>query len=171
MLHKPRGYVCTTSSKEGKSVYDLLKDVPHNVVCIGRLDKKSEGLLLFSNDGELVYRLTHPSFGHSKVYHVIVSGDLDETAMERLNEPMVIDGYRTRPARVRKLRPGEKPGRVCLEFTLQEGRNRQIRKMCESLKLTVHRLKRVQVCDVKLGGLRAGDFRDLNAKELRKLQA
>jgi len=170
MLNKPRGYVCTTSSKEGRSVYDLIRSIREKVVCIGRLDKKSEGLLLFSNDGELVYQLTHPSFAQEKKYHVMTSGTLNESVMKKLNSRLKIDGYLIQAAKVHIVRPGEKPGRSLLEFTLKEGRKHQIRKMCEAAGLTVHRLQRIQVKHIKLGGLKPGDWRDLSSAELYKLK-
>lgn len=170
MLYKPRGYVCSTSEAEGKNVYSLLKNVTERVVSIGRLDKNSEGLLLFSNDGDLVYRLTHPSFDIKKIYNVTVSGNLSSLALRELNKPMKIDGYTIQPAKVIILRPSQKEGRLVLEFTLHEGRNRQIRKMCEQVGLNVHRLVRIQVKKLKIKGLHPGDYRDLTKNEIEALK-
>jgi pseudouridine synthase len=169
LLYKPRGYVCTTAEGEGKTIYTLISDIGQKLVPIGRLDKKSEGLLLMSNDGELVHRLTHPSFGHSKTYHVMVSGPFTDKTLQALNRPMQIDGYKIQPAKVCVLRPGKKTGRIFLEFVLKEGRKHQIRKMCEQNHLEVHRLIRVQSGHLTLAGVRPGTWRELSAKEVRSL--
>ncbi len=170
LLYKPRGYVCTTAEGEGKTIYELISDIEQKLVPVGRLDKKSEGLLLMSNDGELVHRLTHPSFGHTKTYHVMVSGPFTNETLVALNRPMEIDGYNAQPAKVRAIRPGEKTGRILLEFVLKEGRKHQIRKMCEQHRLEVHRLIRVQSGHLTLAGVRPGEWRELSSKEIKSLR-
>lgn len=168
MLYKPRGYLCSRAG-QGKTVYELLDAADSQLVPVGRLDKDSEGLLLLSNDGDLVHRLTHPRFEHEKVYRVTVSGPLDDLRLRTLNQPIVIDGARTRPAQVTLLRHGEKPGRLVLEIILKEGRKRQIRHLCSHAGLRVHRLVRTRTGVLTLKGLKPGQSRALSGRELRAL--
>ena len=140
IIYKPRGYICSKSAHQGKTVFELLKNIPESLVTVGRLDKNSEGLLLMTNNGGLANLLTHPRYEQSKVYEVTVSGHIDKRVMEHLNSAMVVDGHRIRPAKVRKLRLSSRPNRHVLEFILQEGRNRQIRHMCSAVGLRIHRL-------------------------------
>ncbi len=169
LLHKPRGYVCTRAGNEGRTVFDLLRELPERLVPAGRLDKDSEGLLLLSTDGDLVLRLTHPRHGHRKTYRVTVSGPLGTETLERLNAPAVLDGRRLRPAGVRRLRAAGVPGRTVLEFTLHEGHNRQIRRLCEAAGLTVHRLVRTALGPLSLRGLPVGAWRELTPAEHKAL--
>lgn len=171
LLHKPRGYLCTRAEHEGKTVYDLLHGVQAPVVPVGRLDKNSEGLLLLSDDGALVNELTHPRFGHEKTYQVTVSGDLSAKTIETMSKGMVLDGYRTRHAEVRLARKNAGTNRYVLEITLREGRNRQIRKMCDRVGLTVHRLVRRSIGNLTLRGVTPGRWRILTQQELRALRA
>lgn len=170
MLNKPRGYICSKSSREGKSVMKLLPPELQSLVPVGRLDQDSEGLLLLSNDGNLALRLTHPRFEVQKRYHASVSGTLDAKTMDFLRSPMPLDGRPIIPAEVHKLRAGLKANRHLLEFIIREGRNRQVRRMCENAGLKVHRLSRVQVGSVTIGGLRPAQWRDLTKNELASLQ-
>jgi len=170
ILNKPRGYVCTSSKKEGRNIFELLKGINTKLSTIGRLDKNSEGLLLLSNDGELVYQLTHPSFEQEKIYQVMISGKFSKEVLKKLNERMLIDGYMIKEAKVRLLRPGVKENRFLLQFVLKEGRNKQIRNMCELNGLTVHRLTRVQVKKLTLKGIRPGKWRYLTVKEIQELK-
>lgn len=169
-LNKPRGCVCSAADGDGRTVVSLLRGVSERLVPVGRLDKNSEGLLLLSNDGELTLRLTHPRYEHEKTYRVTVSGAVTEAALAILRSRLVIDGYRIRPARVEFVKAGDVPGRSVLLFVLREGRNRQIRKMCEAAGLTVRRLVRTGIGNLALGGLRPGAWRDLTPVELRELQ-
>ena len=166
MLNKPRGVICSTSPRQGKTVFELLDGIEERLVPVGRLDKNSEGLLLLSNDGALVDELTHPSHNHPKTYHVVVSGRLAPETIRKLRSPMEIEGYRIRPVDVKLLRAGATKGRTVLEFVLREGRNRQVRRMCEQCELLIHRLTRVSVGTLTLAGLRPGQWRDLTADEL-----
>jgi pseudouridine synthase len=168
-LHKPRGYVCSASPCDGRSIYELLPGTPPRLVYAGRLDKDSEGLVLLSSDGDLVNRLTHPRYGHTKTYRVTVSGKVTPPVLTRLNAPMVIGGYRTRPARVVAVAPATVPDRLILEFTLSEGRHHQIREMCAQVGLTIHRLVRTQVGNVTLRGLKPGQWRRLTPAEVNAL--
>jgi len=168
-LNKPRGYVSTMSDEKGrKCVADLVRDVPERVYPIGRLDLDSEGLLLLTNDGELANALMHPRCGIEKVYVVKVRQVPDEEQMKRLNESMVIDGYSIRPCRVSCPEPIYP---TKLRFILSEGRNRQIRKMCEQVGLEVTRLKRIAEGPVRLGALHSGAWEELEGKELSDLLA
>ena len=168
MLYKPRGYVSTMKDERGrKTVADLVRDCRARVVPVGRLDYNSEGLLLLTNDGEFVHALTHPKHEVEKHYEVRVRGRLDQ--IQRLSEPMEIDGYRIRPATVVVLEQDERSAK--LRLTIHEGRNRQIRKMCEQCGLEVRRLKRVAVGEVPLDPrLKSGAWRDLTPDELAYLQ-
>jgi pseudouridine synthase len=170
LLHKPRGYVCSRVGQSSRSIYELLAGVPERVVPAGRLDKDSEGLLVLSNDGDLVNRLTHPRHGQVKVYRATVSGSLDGRVLDRLNGRLVIDGYRIQPAAVTRVRLGQKAGRAILEFRLAEGRNRQVRKMCAAVGLRVHRLVRTASGPLSLRGLSPGEWRDVTPAELKELE-
>lgn len=170
MLNKPRGYVTTMSDEMGrKCVAELVKDIPARIYPVGRLDRDSEGLLLMTNDGEFANKVTHPSKHVYKVYRVTVRPAINEEQLVEMSSGMVIDGRKTAPAEVRVVQREE--GRCVLEIILREGRNRQIRKMCEQLGLEVPRLKRIAVGQVKLGGLKSGAWRELTKDEVYRLQA
>ena len=170
MLHKPRGYVTTMSDEMGrKCVAELVKDIPVRVYPVGRLDRDSEGLLLMTNDGDFANKVTHPSKHVYKVYRVTVRPSVNEEQLTKMSSGMVIDGKKTAPAEIRVVTREE--GRCVLEVILREGRNRQIRKMCEQLNLEVPRLKRIAIGQVKLGGLKAGAWRELTKEEVHRLQA
>lgn len=168
LLHKPRGYITTLSDDRGrKCVTDLLRDVPQRVYPIGRLDKDSEGLLLLTNDGEFANLMMHPSHHIPKYYRVTVRPSVSDAQIAQMAQGMMIDGRQTAPAKVRVLEKQE--GRVVLEIVLYEGRNRQIRKMCEQLGLDVARLKRTAMGPVRLGMLPQGKWRALTAEEVERL--
>lgn len=168
MLHKPRGYITTMSDEMGrKCVAELVKDVGERVYPVGRLDRESEGLLLMTNDGEFANAMTHPTKHVPKTYRVTVRPSITEDQLTALTKGIMIDDRMTAPAEVRVLTKEE--GRVVLEIILYEGRNRQIRKMCEALGLEVARLKRTAVGSVKLGMLPQGKWRELKDEEVHKL--
>ena len=168
MLHKPRGFITTMSDEQGrKCVASLVQDVKERVYPIGRLDRESEGLLLMTNDGEFANNLMHPAKHVNKNYRVTIRPDITDEQITKLITGIDIDGKMTAPAEVRILE--KQPGRVVLEIIIHEGRNRQIRKMCEELGLEVARLKRVAIGSVKLGMLPQGKWRDLTEDEVRKL--
>jgi 23S rRNA pseudouridine2605 synthase len=170
MLYKPRGVLTTMSDDRGrKCVPQLLRDVPERVYPIGRLDKDSEGLLLLTNDGEFANLMMHPSHHIPKTYRVTVRPSVSDAQIAKMTEGMEIDGRMTAPTEVRVLDREE--NRVVLEVVLHEGRNRQIRKMCDALGLEVARLKRTAMGPVKLGMLRQGEYRELTAEEVQKLRA
>lgn len=170
MLNKPRGYVTTVSDElDRKCVMDLLTDVEERVYPVGRLDRNSEGLLLFTNDGEFANNIMHPSRHISKTYHVTVRPDISDEQLVRLSEGVEIDGRKTLPASV--VVKEKETGRVVLLITIREGRNRQIRKMCEAVGLEVARLRRISIGSLKLGMLKPGTYRELTSEELRVLRS
>lgn len=169
MLHKPRGFVTTMSDEQGRRcVADLVEDVGVRVYPVGRLDKDSEGLLFLTNDGEFANNMTHPSKHVPKTYRVTVRPAINEEILNRLTTGIMIDGKKTLPADIHVI--SEEKNRVVMEIVLIEGRNRQIRKMCEECGLTVARLKRVQIGPVKLGMLPQGKWRELTPQELKSLK-
>lgn len=170
MINKPRGYVTTMNDEMGrKCVAELVKDIPARVYPVGRLDRDSEGLLLMTNDGDFANKVTHPSKHVYKVYRVTVRPGINEEQLIKMSSGMVIDGRKTAPAEIHVLQREE--GRCVLEIILREGRNRQIRKMCEQLGLEVSRLKRTAIGQVRLGGLKSGSWRELTKDEVHRLQA
>ena len=168
MLNKSRGYVTTVSDELGrKTVMDLLPDFGCRIYPVGRLDKDSEGLLLLTNDGSFTNCMTHPSHEYAKVYRVTVRPAVNDEILFNLRNGIEIDGRKTAPCEVTVLT--EEENRVVLEFILHEGRNRQIRKMCESQGLEVARLKRISIGPIKLGMLKQGDYKELSEQDVKKL--
>lgn len=168
MLHKPRGYVTTLSDEKGRAnVSSLVADCGVRVYPVGRLDMDSEGLLLFTNDGEFANRLMHPSHQVEKTYGVLVTG-FAPGKEDLLARPIVLDGYRIRPPKVRLLEA--KGDRAQILVTIHEGRNRQVRRMCENAGLRVLRLKRMEEGGVRLGTLPEGKWRYLTEEEVEKLK-
>ncbi|MBQ7597540.1 MAG: rRNA pseudouridine synthase [Clostridia bacterium] len=169
MLNKPRGFITTMQDeRERKCVASLVENAPAHVFPVGRLDKDSEGLLLFTNDGDFANALTHPSKHVPKTYRVTVRPSVSETQLTALTQGVIIDERKTAPAEVRVITSEE--NRVVLEIILYEGRNRQIRKMCEQVGLQVARLRRIAIGSVKLGMLKTGDWRELTEDEVRRLE-
>ena len=170
-LYKPRGYVTTVSDELGrKTVMDLVKDVPARLYPVGRLDKDSEGLLLMTNDGAFAHAMMHPSSGISKLYRVTVQPHADEQQILKMSEGVVLDdGTKTMPCTINVV--VDEPGRTVMEITLKEGKNREIRRMCEAVGLQVVRLKRNAEGVVKLGMLQPGKYRELSKQELTGLRA
>ena len=166
MLHKPRGFVSTMSDElSRKCVADLVRDVPAKIYPVGRLDKDSEGLLLMTNDGDFSNAILHPSRHVEKKYRVTVKPKANENQLVKLSSGMEIDGYKTEPARITVLKDVE--DRTVLEVIIKEGRNRQIRKMCEQVGLNVARLKRISIGQLKLGMLQPRQWRDLSIQEVK----
>ncbi len=169
MMNKPRGYLSSTSDDRGrKCVTDLLDGVKARVYPVGRLDLVSEGILLLTDDGDLKNKLTHPSHSIPKVYRVKVEGAVSGEQFEILTSPLVIDGYAIKPVEVEIT--GEDERGTVLKMTLYEGRNRQIRKMCEQAGLVVKRLSRVSIGDLKLDGMPVGKWRYLTDDEVEYLR-
>ena len=165
MMNKPRGYLTSTSDDRGrKCVTDLIEGVDARIYPVGRLDLLSEGMLLLTDDGELKNKLTHPSHSLPKVYRVKVLGEVTEEQYGILTSELVIDGYKIRPVTVNVAEKDES-GTV-LKMTLFEGRNRQIRKMCEAAGLVVKRLSRISIGNLKLNNLPVGKWRFLEKEEV-----
>jgi len=166
MLNKPKGYVCTLNDEKGrKNVTELVKTLGTRVYPVGRLDMYSEGLLLMTNDGDFANRVMHPSHEVSKTYLTWVEGEDIGLAMEYLRCPMEIDGYIISPAEVELYELYS--GGAVLAITIPEGRNRQVRKVCEIAGLKVKRLLRVSEGGLKLGELKSGNWRHLSADEIK----
>ena len=165
MLNKPKGYVCTLNDEKGRrNVTELVKELGQRVYPVGRLDMYSEGLLLLTNDGEFANRVMHPSHNISKTYLTWVEGEDIGLAMEYLRCPMEIDGYVISPAEVELYELYY--GGAVLSITIHEGRNRQVRKMCEMVGLKVRRLLRIREGGLELGELKSGSWRHLSAEEI-----
>ncbi|MCF6179652.1 MAG: rRNA pseudouridine synthase [Geopsychrobacter sp.] len=169
MLNKPTGYICSMHDPEGRRLaIDLLPTDLGRLYPVGRLDYNTEGLLLLTNDGALAQHLTHPSHHVAKTYLVKVRGWLDESGRKKLQEGVLLDDGRTAPAGVNAIR---RSGKNCwFELTLREGRNRQVRRMCDAVGLSVVRLKRISLGNLNLGELKSGLFRILNESELSNLK-
>ena len=169
MLNKPRGYVTTLKDEKGRrTVAELVSEPGVRLYPVGRLDMNSEGLLIMTNDGELAERMMHPRGGVEKCYRTTVTGEDIPAAAEKMKESMLIDGYRTRGARVEIERLTDKCG--VLLVAIGEGRNRQVRKMCEQVGLRVTRLCRISEGGLKLGNLRSGEWRELTRAEIARLK-
>ena len=168
MLNKPRGYLSSTSDDRGRKCVTDLIDIDARIYPVGRLDLISEGMLLLTDDGELKNRLTHPSHSLPKVYRVKVGGEVSDGQLELLSSPMEIDGYKIKPVTV--VRGECDDSGTVLKMTLVEGRNRQIRKMCEQAGLTVKRLSRISIGNLKLNNLPQGKWRYLDSDEVEYLK-
>lgn len=175
LMYKPRGYITTRSDPQRRpTVIDLLTTggVREYVYPVGRLDYESEGLLLLTSDGDLAAKLTHPSHGIPREYEAKVLGVPDAHEMERLAKGIVIDGRKTAPAEITLLKVTEGTGRqhAVLSIVIHEGRNRQVRKMCEAIGHPVDRLRRVRIGPIVDEHIRPGEFRDLDAREVAALK-
>ena len=169
MLNKPRGYVTTMHDEQGRPcVTALIKEIPVRIYPIGRLDMDSEGLLLMTNDGELANKLTHPKHEIPKIYHVKIAGTVTQDQLKALSKPMNIDGYVIQPVEVKLI--SIQQDHCVLRMTLYEGRNRQIRKMCQSQKLSILTLRRIAIGDLELGNLAPGQWRYLTQSQVQYLK-
>lgn len=169
MLNKPRGYVTTLSDERGRrNVAQLVSSAGVRLYPVGRLDMDSEGLLIMTNDGELANKLMHPSHSVKKTYETTVRGTDINKALPVLRSPLEIDGYRIRPAEV-EVKDYE-DGAYILHITISEGRNRQVRKMCDAAGLKVMRLRRISEGELHLGELPTGKWRELSENEIRQLK-
>lgn len=160
MLNKPTGYVTTSAQTEGKTVYDIIR-VPERIFSVGRLDKDSSGLLLLTNDGEIAFRLAHPSFEHEKEYEVTVHGSITKGALKKLQDGVKLWGIKTMPARIIKT------GRSSFNIVLHEGRNRQIRRMCRKIGFPVKTLNRIRIGKIILGDLQIGRWKYLKREDFK----
>ena len=169
MLNKPRGYVTTLSDEKGRpTAAQLVAGCGQRVYPVGRLDMDSEGLLLFTNDGAFANRNMHPSHEIQKTYLVQVTGFSPEK-FQRLHAPVTLDGYTIKPPQLHLLATNGEQGNF--EITIHEGRNRQIRRMCEMAGMQVRRLKRIREDTLELGTLPTGQWRYLTEEELQKMAA
>lgn len=173
IFYKPRGFVCSTNEEQGDTIYKYLRGIKGKLSTAGRLDKDSEGLLILSTDGELINTLTHPKFGHTKEYIVEASGRFSQYTYDKLNSRMEIDGYMIQPAKVDYLeRLPDEFGYAhhLLRFTLTEGRNLQIRKMCAEVNLKVNHLMRVAINRLELPeDMAPGEWRDITPEQMSLL--
>lgn len=168
MLYKPRGFISTMRDEFGrKCVANLVRDIPARVYPVGRLDKDSEGLLLMTNDGDFSNEILHPSKEIEKKYRVTIKPKITEDQLIKLSSITKIDEYKIKPAKINILKIAE--DRTVLEFIIKEGKNRQIRKMCEQAGLKVARLKRIAIGNLKLGMLQPGKWRELLPQEIKML--
>ena len=175
MLNKPRGYVTTASDEKGRpTVVELCDGVGERIYPVGRLDMDSDGLLLLTNDGDLANKLTHPKHEIPKIYHVEVEGQVERAVIKKLSSAMVIDGYEILPVKteVHSIKADTRKGdTTVLRMELYEGRNRQIRKMCEQCELKVKRLTRVAIGDIRLQNLKSGQWRYLTKTQVEYLKS
>lgn len=170
LFYKPKGCITTVSDEKGrKTVYDYLQDlnIPH-LIPVGRLDYDTEGMLLMTNDGDLAYKLTHPSFEVPKTYLVKVEGEMPEHKLAQLRKGVTVDGEKTKRCKVKLLE--YKNGESKIQITITEGKNRQIRKMFDAVEKEVKFLKRIAVGELRLGGLARGGYRYLNDDEIYYLK-
>ncbi len=169
MLNKPAGCVTTVSDDRGRAtVMEYVADIPERIYPVGRLDYNTEGLIFFTNDGDLAYSLTHPKYEKIKVYEVLVKGIVLHGAVDRLMRGVYIDGKKTAPAQAEVIehRRNTSLVRICIH----EGRNRQIRKMCDAVGHSVIALRRVAVDGIELGNLEVGKWRHLTRTEVERLR-
>ncbi len=168
MLNKPRGCVTTVSDEKGRNtVMEFVGDIQERIYPVGRLDYNTEGLLILTNDGDFTYALTHPKHEKEKVYEAIVSGIMLHGATDKLERGVYIDGKKTSPAKVEVKEHRRNTSLV--EITIHEGRNRQVRKMCEAVGHEVLALRRTSIAGVELGNLKEGKWRHLTEVEINKL--
>ena len=166
-LNKPKGYACTAQDEKGrKTIYDLI-DSEERLFSIGRLDYDTEGLILLTNDGDFANKVAHPKFNIDKEYRVTVEGEIKESEMAVMRKGVVVDGQRMPSAIVNFI--SYENGYTKLSVIIDEGQNRQIRRMFEAIGKTIKLLKRVRIGQVRLGGLRRGDYKDLTEVELNSL--
>lgn len=169
IMNKPRGYLTSMTDDRGRRcVTELLPQSDKRIFPIGRLDLNSEGLLLFTDDGRFANEMMHPSHQVSKTYRVTVRPDITDEQAAKLSEGVYIDGRKTAPAEIRVLT--KEKNRVVMEIVIREGRNRQVRKMCEAVNLDVARLKRTAIGPIRLGMLKPGTVRELTKEELKAIR-
>ena len=165
ILHKPRGYLTTVFDPEGrKTIMDLIQDCSERVYPVGRLDYLSEGLLLVTNDGELGNQVIHPSKKITKVYEVKVFGAINEAILKLLRKGVIVEGVLLRPKNVRVIK--QLPGKTWLEFQLEEGKNKEIRKICNNVGIIIDKLKRIAIGGLVLEGIAPGSYQYITKKKL-----
>jgi 23S rRNA pseudouridine2605 synthase len=168
ILNKPSGYLCTAKdTHDRKTVFDIVK-TKERLHTIGRLDKETEGLIILTNDGELTQRLTHPKYKIDKIYRAVVNGAINKAAIKNLEKGVVIEGYRTAPAKVRCVESGKTQS--VIEIIIHEGKKRQVRLMCKAVGFPVIQLKRIAVGNISTGNLGVGKYRLLTEEEIKYLK-
>ena len=166
-LNKPKGYACSASDEKGrKTIYDLVK-CEERLFSIGRLDYETEGLIILTNDGDFANRVAHPKYSLEKEYRVTIEGEMKESELAVLRKGVVVDGERMPSAKVEWL--SYENGFTKISVVIDEGQNRQIRRMIEAIGREIKLLKRVRIGGVKLGGLKRGEYKDLTEDELNLL--
>ncbi len=168
MLNKPTGYVTTVSEQFNRKKVTDLVDIPYRIFPVGRLDYNTSGLLILTNDGELTYRLTHPKFKVEKVYIAKIKGIPTEEKLADFESGLKIENYTTAPAKIKVLK--EMNNNCMVEVTIREGRNRQIRKMCDAIGHPVLELKRIKMGRIHLGNLEIGNWRYFTEREIAYLK-
>lgn len=167
LLNKPSGYVTSMKDELGRKTVNTLIDLPYRLYPAGRLDKDSEGMLIMTNDGDLAQKLTHPKSEKKKVYHVFVRGNVENGTLDSLRAMRTLEGEKINPVEIELLK--RSPQSSCIRFTLTEGKNRQIRRMCQAVSLSVTQLRRVQIGALHLGKLAPGEYRKLTKQEIGEL--
>lgn len=168
MLNKPIGYVSTVKDEYNrKTVLDLINGVEERIYPVGRLDYDTTGLLILTNDGDITYKMTHPSFELNKTYIGIVKGIPTKDEMKKFEQGLIIDGYKTSPANIKILKQSN--GNSVLKIIIHEGRNRQVRKMCTAINHPIINLKRISIGKINLNSLNVGEWRYLTEKEINYL--
>lgn len=169
-LHKPKGVLSSLEDEmeEGRTTVRDLIDVAGHLYPVGRLDRQSEGLILMTNDGELAHKITHPRYGHKKIYEVTLEGNISPEAVLQWTQGVMLDDKHTAPVRIENIR--RQGGTTRLQIVMREGRKRQIRRVAAQLGHPVRRLIRQQIGPLKLGDLEAGKWRHLTADEVKRLK-
>ena len=170
LLNKPKNVISSTSDEKGRTTVTDLIDSPYRLYPLGRLDFDSSGLLLLSNDGELMQKLLHPKYLVEKTYEVTIDGLIRDNEIKKLEKGVMIDGKMTAPAKVKLIRQNNNKYTSFLEVTIHEGRNRQIRKMFASLSYKVIKLHRIKEANITLDNLKSGEYRQLKPFEVKKLK-
>jgi 23S rRNA pseudouridine2605 synthase len=168
VLNKPVGYITSAMDQFNRpTVLDLTKAVEERIFPVGRLDYDTEGLLILTNDGDLTFKITHPSHNIDKTYRALVAGKIEQKDIDTFRNGIIIDGYKTSPAKLEKL--DYRNGSSLVNITIHEGRNRQVRKMCHAINHRVIKLKRISIGSLKLGELKTGEWRYLTEAEVKYL--
>ncbi|MFH1287245.1 MAG: pseudouridine synthase [bacterium] len=170
LLNKPKGYITTVKDVHAeKTVFDLLGGVQEKIFPVGRLDKNTRGLLLFTNDGELCFKLTHPKYEIEKTYYLKIKGGIADSDLSRLKEGIIVEGIKTSPAKVKVIKKDKDVSEI--KLTICEGKKRQIRNMIKKLGYFLLDLKRIKFGYLELGDLKEGEFRYLTNEEIEKLKS
>lgn len=170
LLNKPIGYVTTSKEQFGRDmVLDLIKGINKRLVPVGRLDMYTSGALILTDDGDFVYKVTHPKHEISKTYTVTLKGIVNNSEVEKLRTGVEIEDYITKPAKVKILKTDEEKNISRLEITIHEGKNRQVRKMCEAIDKKVLALHRSKIGDIGVKDIKVGEWRYLNKDEVKKI--